>query len=247
MLQTVLPEWFSRLDDSELDSRIRNARESLGCRLVMLGHHYQRDEVIKFADVRGDSFKLAQWAASRKDAEYIVFCGVHFMAESADVLSADYQKVVLPDMSAGCSMADMAAIDQVEACWEDLERVTADKILPVTYMNSAAAIKAFCGRHGGAVCTSSNASAVMSWALERADKILFLPDQHLGRNTGHALGLSLDVMPVWDPYEELGGNPADVLNNSRVVLWNGHCSVHQRFLPLHVAQMRSRYTGIRFI
>jgi quinolinate synthase len=176
-----------------------------------------------------------------------VFCGVHFMAESADVLSADYQKVVLPDMSAGCSMADMAAIDQVEACWEDLQGITSGTIVPVTYMNSAANIKAFCGRHGGAVCTSSNAPAVMSWALERADKILFLPDQHLGRNTGYGLGLSLDVMPVWDPYEELGGNTPETLKKSRVILWKGHCSVHQRFLPQHVAQVRSRYPGIRVI
>src|SRR2546425_6866040 len=163
MLQTVLPERFSRFNDNEVDGRIRDAREALGERVVILGHHYQRDEVIKFADVRGDSFKLAQWAASRKDAEYIVFCGVHFMAESADVLSADYQKVVLPDLSAGCSMADMAGLDQVEACWEDLERLTPSKIIPVTYMNSAATIKAFCGRHGGAVCTSSKSSSAVLW------------------------------------------------------------------------------------
>src|ERR1043165_3118387 len=162
MLQTILPDRFTRLTDTETDNRIREARQKLGRRLVILGHHYQRDEVIKFADVRGDSFKLAQWAASRKDAEYIVFCGVHFMAESADVLSADYQKVILPDMSAGCSMADMAALDQVEVCWEDLHRVATGTIVPITYMNSAASIKAFCGRHGGAVCTSSNAAAVMS-------------------------------------------------------------------------------------
>src|SRR2546425_10197149 len=205
MLQTVLPERFSRFNDNELDTRIRNAREALGRRVVILGHHYQRDEVIKFADVRGDSFKLAQWAASRKDAEYIVFCGVHFMAESADVLSADYQKVVLPDLSAGCSMADMAGLDQVEACWEDLERLTPSKIIPVTYMNSAATIKAFCGRHGGAVCTSSNAAQVMRWTLERSEKILFLPDQHLGRNTAHSLGFRLEEMAGWGPYDRLGG------------------------------------------
>ena len=177
-------------------------------RLVILGHHYQRDEVIKFADLRGDSFKLAQWASTQKDAEYIVFCGVHFMAESADILSASYQKVVLPDMSAGCSMADMAAFDQVETCWSDLAQVAPGKIVPITYMNSTAAIKAFCGRHDGAVCTSSNADAVMRWALERGDRILFLPDQHLGRNTGYRLGMRLEEMPVWDPYEELGGNTA---------------------------------------
>ena len=247
MLQTILPERVTRLSDNELDDRIRDAREKLGRRLVILGHHYQRDEVIKFADFRGDSFKLAQCAANRKDAEYIVFCGVHFMAESADILSADYQKVVLPDMSAGCSMADMAALDQVETCWEDLARVTTGKIIPITYMNSTAAIKAFCGRHGGAVCTSSNAPAVMRWALERGDRILFIPDQHLGRNTGHALGLRLEEMPVWDPFEELGGNSAEVLNASRVVLWKGHCSVHQRFLPMHVTQVRSRFPGIRVI
>ena len=247
MLQTVLSERFSRLTDGQLDERIRVAREALGRRLVILGHHYQRDEVIKFADVRGDSFKLAQWAASRKDAEYIVFCGVHFMAESADVLSADDQKVILPDLSAGCSMADMAGLDQAEACWEDLERLTPCKIIPVTYMNSAASIKAFCGRHGGAVCTSSNASAVMRWALDRADKILFLPDQHLGRNTGYRMGLRLEEMPVWDPHEELGGNTVDVLRHSRVILWKGHCSVHQRFLPQHVQQVRSRYPDIRVI
>jgi len=247
MLQTILPEPVTRLNDIEVDERIREARERLGRRLVILGHHYQRDEVIKFADVRGDSFKLAQWAAGRKDAEYIVFCGVHFMAESADILSAGHQKVVLPDMSAGCSMADMAALDQVETCWEDLHRLTDGKTIPITYMNSTASIKAFCGRHGGAVCTSSNAPAVMRWALERGDRILFLPDQHLGRNTGYRLGLRLEEMPVWDPYEELGGNIAEILNNSRVVLWKGHCSVHQRFLPQHVAQVRSRFPGIRVI
>ncbi len=247
MLQTILPDHFTQLNDSELDNRIHEARAKLGRRLVILGHHYQRDEVIKFADVRGDSFKLAQWAARQKDAEYIVFCGVHFMAESADILSADYQKVVLPDMSAGCSMADMAALDQVESCWDELARITTDKIIPITYMNSAASIKAFCGRNGGAVCTSSNAPAVLRWALERADKILFFPDQHLGRNTGYSLGLRLEEMPVWDPYEELGGNSEEVLRNSRVILWRGHCSVHQRFLPQHVAQVRQRYPGIRVI
>jgi len=247
MLQTILPEGVTRLNDTEIDDRIRAAREKLGRRLVVLGHHYQRDEVIKFADFRGDSFKLAQSAASRKDAEFIVFCGVHFMAESADILSADYQKVVLPDLSAGCSMADMAALDQVETCWDDLHRVTTGKIIPITYMNSTASIKAFCGQHGGAVCTSSNAAGVMRWALERGDRILFLPDQHLGRNTGYALGLRLEEMPVWDPYEDLGGSSEEVLNSSRVVLWKGHCSVHQRFLPMHVAQVRSRFPGIRVI
>jgi quinolinate synthase len=247
MLQTILPDRFSRLTDNETDARIREVREQLGSRLVILGHHYQRDEVIKFADFRGDSFKLSEWAASRKAAEYIVFCGVHFMAESADILSAEYQKVVLPDMSAGCSMADMAAADQVETCWEELSRITNEKIIPITYMNSTAPIKAFCGRNGGAVCTSSNSPAVMRWALERGDKILFLPDQHLGRNTAHALGYRLEEMRVWDPFEELGGNTEEDLKEARFVLWKGHCSVHQRFLPQHVSQVRANYPGIRVL
>jgi quinolinate synthase len=247
MLQTILPDRFAGLTDSETESRIREARRQLGARLVILGHHYQRDEVIKFADIRGDSFKLAQWAGRQKDAEYIVFCGVHFMAESADVLSADHQKVVLPDLSAGCSMADMAELDQVESCWDDLARVTSERVIPITYMNSTAAIKAFCGRKGGAVCTSSNAPAVVRWALERGDKVLFLPDQHLGRNTAYRLGFRLDEMTVWDPYEELGGNSAETLRNSRFILWKGHCSVHQRFLPEHVAKVRAAYPGITVI
>ena len=247
MLQTILPDRFTRLSDDETANRIREVREKLGRRLVILGHHYQRDEVIRFADFRGDSFKLSEWAANRKDAEYIVFCGVHFMAESADVLSADYQKVILPDMSAGCSMADMAAADQVETCWDDLSRIANEKIVPITYMNSTATIKAFCGSHGGAVCTSSNAPAVMRWALERGDKVLFLPDQHLGRNTASALGFRLEEMRVWDPFEELGGNTEDALKEARFILWKGHCSVHQRFLPQHVAQVRAKYPGIRVI
>lgn len=247
MFQTLLPDRLTQLSEDETDRRIGEVRERLGARLVVLGHHYQRDEVIKFADVRGDSFKLAQWASRQKDAEYIVFCGVHFMAESADILSAPYQKVTLPDLNAGCSMADMAALDQVETCWEELERITSEKITPITYMNSAAGIKAFCGRHDGAVCTSSNAPAVMRWALERADKILFLPDQHLGRNTGVQLGFRLEEMTLWDPYEELGGNSAEQLVESRIVLWQGHCSVHGRFLPEHVHRVRERHPGIRVI
>src|SRR6185436_5775705 len=247
MLQTILPEHLTRLSESETDRRIRALRESLGERLVILGHHYQRDEVIKFADIRGDSFKLAQWAGNQKNAEYIVFCGVHFMAESADILSGAHQKVILPDLSAGCSMADMAELDQVETCWDDLMRVTGERIVPITYMNSTAAIKAFCGRNGGAVCTSSNAGAIMRWALERSDKILFLPDQHLGRNTAYGLGFRLDEMSVWDPYEELGGNSEQKLRDSRFILWKGHCSVHQRFLPEHVANVRAKYPGISVI
>jgi len=247
MLQTILPERFANLSEIETDARIREAREKLGRRLVILGHHYQRDEVIKYADFRGDSFKLSEWAAGRKDAEYIVFCGVHFMAESADVLSAEYQKVILPDMSAGCSMADMAAADQVETCWEDLARITNENVVPVTYMNSTAAIKAFCGRNSGAVCTSSNSASVIRWALERGEKVLFLPDQHLGRNTAYGLGYRLEEMVVWDPFEELGGNSEQALKDARFVLWKGHCSVHQRFLPQHVSQVRARYPGIRVL
>ena len=247
MFQTLLPEHLTRLTEDETDRRISEVRERLGSRLVVLGHHYQRDEVIKFADVRGDSFKLAQWASQQKDAEYILFCGVHFMAESADVLSASYQKVILPDLGAGCSMADMAALDQVETCWDELSKLTSETIIPITYMNSAAGIKAFCGRYDGAVCTSSNAPAVMRWALERGDKILFLPDQHLGRNTGYQLGFRLEEMSVWDPYEELGGNTSEELIESRIVLWKGHCSVHGRFLPEHVERVRERYPDIRVI
>jgi len=247
MLQTILPDHLTRLTDSETDKRIAQLKAHLGDRLVILGHHYQRDDVIKFADIRGDSFKLAEWAGNRKSAEYIVFCGVHFMAESADILSGQHQKVVLPDLSAGCSMADMAELDQVETCWDDMVRVTGERIVPITYMNSSAAIKAFCGRRGGAVCTSSNAAAIMRWALERSDKILFLPDQHLGRNTAYRLGFRLDEMVVWDPHEELGGLEEERLRDARFVLWKGHCSVHQRFLPDHVAKVRARYPGISVI
>ncbi len=247
MLQTILPDHFTTLTEDQTEQRILQIRKELGRRLVILGHHYQRDEVIKFADVRGDSFRLSQWAASRKEAEYIVFCGVHFMAESADILSGNHQKVVLPDLSAGCSMADMAASDQVETCWDDLARISSERIVPITYINSAATIKAFCGRNGGAVCTSSNASAVIRWALERGDKILFMPDQHLGRNTAYSLGFQLEEMALWDPFEELGGNTEQALRDTRFILWKGHCSVHQRFLPHHVAQVRERYPGIRVI
>ena len=247
MFQTLLPDHLTRMTEDETDRQIASIREQLGTRLVVLGHHYQRDEVIKFADLRGDSFKLAQWASTQKDAEYILFCGVHFMAESAAILSGPGQKVILPDLNAGCSMADMAALDQVETCWEELERVTPERIIPITYMNSAADIKAFCGRHGGAVCTSSNAPAVMRWALERADKILFLPDQHLGRNTGSQLGFRLEEMTVWDPYHPLGGSTAERLRDSRILLWKGHCSVHGRFLPEHVRNVRERYPAIRVI
>jgi quinolinate synthase len=214
---------------------------------VILGHHYQRDEVIRHADVTGDSFKLAQHAASRPEAEFIVFCGVHFMAESADILSAPHQKVVLPDMRAGCTMADMAEIDQVEDCWDQVTAVVGDDILPVTYMNSSAALKAFVGRHGGAVCTSSNARAVIDWSFRIRPRVLFFPDQHLGRNTGYRMGVPLEEMPVWDPYEAHGGLAREDLLSSRILLWKGHCSVHNRFTPEMVDQRRELIPGVRII
>src|SRR3990170_3334537 len=207
--QQDIPKAYWDLQPDEIIERIRIAREKLGTRLIILGHHYQREDIIQFADFRGDSFKLAQWAAEHEQAEYIVFCGVHFMAEAADILSAPHQKVILPNMAAGCSMADMADPEDVYACWEELEEAgLADKVVPVTYMNSAASLKAFCGRHGGIVCTSSNAPAVLKWAFERGEKVLFFPDQHLGRNSGARMGIPLDVMPLWNyrkPFGSLGG------------------------------------------
>ena len=233
--------------DNALDERISAAKAKLGKDVVILGHHYQRDEVVKFADFRGDSLKLSQQAAE-VDAKYIIFCGVHFMAESADILRCGNQVVVLPDLSAGCSMADMADIGQVEACWNELRGVTdTNKIIPVTYMNSTAAIKSFTGEYGGSVCTSSNASAVMKWAFERGEKVLFLPDEHLGRNTGYRMGIPLDEMIVWDPYEELGGNSTEAIAKARVILWKGYCSVHQRFTAEQVARVRRQHPGIRVI
>jgi quinolinate synthase len=234
-----------------MDARIAAAKRALGDRLVILGHHYQRDEVIRFADFRGDSYKLSQEAA-RTRAAYVVFCGVHFMAESADVLGNNGQQVVLPDLNAGCSMADMAEIGQVEACWEELVKVgltdeSGRGITPLTYMNSTAAIKAFCGERGGLVCTSSNAGAAFDWAFERNEKILFLPDQHLGRNTAFAMGIPLDRCVVWDPYLVMGGTTADKLRDAKVILWKGHCSVHQRFLPEHVDRVRAKDPGIQVI
>jgi quinolinate synthase len=233
--------------DNTLDERITAAKAKLGKDVVILGHHYQRDEVVKFADYRGDSLKLSQ-QAGQVDAKYIVFCGVHFMAESADILRRGNQVVVLPDLSAGCSMADMADIGQVEACWSELAGVTdTGKIIPVTYMNSTAAIKSFTGENGGSACTSSNASAVMKWAFERGEKVLFLPDEHLGRNTGYRMGIPLDEMIVWDPYEELGGNTPGAIAKARVILWKGYCSVHQGFTSEQVARVRREHPGIRVI
>jgi len=233
--------------DSALDDRIAAAKARLGEDVVILGHHYQRDEVIKFADFRGDSLKLS-FQASQAEGRYIVFCGVHFMAESADILRREHQTVILPDLNAGCSMADMADIGQVEACWSELSsRLNSRKIVPITYMNSTAAIKAFTGEHGGSVCTSTNAAEVMKWAFESGEKVLFLPDEHLGRNTGFRMGIPLDQMVVWDPYQELGGNTPEALKNARIILWKGYCSVHQRFTPQQVARVRREHPGIRVI
>jgi quinolinate synthase len=233
--------------DNTLDDRIARAKARLGRDVVILGHHYQRDEVVKFADFRGDSLKLS-FQASQAEGRYIVFCGVHFMAESADILRRQHQTVILPDFNAGCSMADMADIGQVEACWRELSSlVEARKIVPVTYMNSTAAIKAFTGEHGGSICTSSNAAAVMSWAFEGGEKALFLPDEHLGRNTGYRMGIPLDQMIVWDPYQDFGGNTPEAIRNARVILWKGYCSVHQRFTSQQVDRVRRQHPGIRVI
>jgi quinolinate synthase len=232
--------------DNTLDDRIAAAKARLGEDVVILGHHYQRDEVVKFADFRGDSLKLS-FQAAEAEGRYIVFCGVHFMAESADILRREHQIVVLPDLNAGCSMADMADIGQVEACWRELSSLGNRKVIPVTYMNTTAAIKSFTGQYGGSVCTSSNAAAVMKWAFERGQKVLFLPDEHLGRNTGYRMGISLDEMIVWDPYQEFGGNAPEEIRNARIILWKGYCSVHQRFTPQQVERVRREHPGIRVI
>jgi quinolinate synthase len=240
-------EDYLALPDHSMDERIAEARAKLGATTILLGHHYQRDEVIRFADITGDSYKLSRIAAET-DARYIVFCGVHFMAESADVLGHAGQQVILPDLNAGCSMADMAEISQVEACWEALERLgLADETVPLTYMNSTAAIKAFCGERGGLVCTSSNARAAFEWAFARGKRILFLPDQHLGRNTGYAMQIPLEEMVVWDPWGLQGGQTKASIAASKILLWKGHCAVHQRFLPSHVDAVRNKYPGIQVI
>jgi quinolinate synthase len=242
-----LPERYLALSDQEMDVRIAAARRTLGGRLVILGHHYQRDEVIKFADHTGDSFRLARQVAAQPEADYIVFCGVHFMAESADVLAAPHQQVILPDLAAGCSMADMVAPDQLENCWEELTQMGFTGVVPVTYINSAASIKAFVGERGGTVCTSSNAAAAVRWAFERGEKTLFLPDQHLGRNTAYKMGIGLDEMVVWDPNEMFGGlEPAQVAH-AKMILWKGHCSVHERFSVQQVAAIRNQHPGVRVI
>lgn len=245
----ALEDYFG-MSDAELSQRITRARRELGSRLVILGHHYQRDDVICHADYTGDSFKLARLAASRPEAEFIVFCGVHFMAESADILKPGEQKVILPDLGAGCSMADMASAEQVEDAWEQLQAlgILDDfSVMPITYMNSTAAIKAFCGQHGGVVCTSSNAVPLFEKSLKEADKLFFFPDQHLGRNTGVKFGIPLDEMVVWDPFKELGGNTEEQLRAARLILWKGHCSVHGRFKPWHVDQVRAEVPGIKVL
>jgi quinolinate synthase len=242
-----LPDAYLGLSDQEMDRRIAAARDTLGRRLVILGHHYQRDEVIKFADYTGDSLRLARLVSQHPDAEFIVFCGVHFMAESADVLSAAHQQVILPDLAAGCSMADMADPDQLDLCWSDLKQMGISGVIPVTYINSAASIKAFCGEHGGVVCTSSNAAATLKWAWERGERILFMPDQHLGRNTAYRLGVPLDQMVVWDPNEIWGGLEPDAVKRARMILWKGHCSVHERFTVRQIENIRAQYPGVRVI
>jgi quinolinate synthase len=249
-LQAPLPEAYTAAAPEELERRIEAAKATLGDDLFILGHHYQRDEVMRWADARGDSYRLSVLAQQRPDAKYIVFCGVHFMAESADVLTGDHQTVILPDLNAGCSMADMADIDQVEEAWEELGRtIDVSRLVPITYMNSSAALKAFVGEHGGAVCTSTNARAVLEWALGtdttpgQGDKVLFFPDQHLGRNTGHAMGFTEADMRVWNPRFDLGGLSELDAKEATFLLWKGHCSVHQRFRPEHVEAFRAEHPG----
>ena len=242
-------ENYLRMSNAEISERIETARKKLGSRVVVLGHHYQRDDVISHADLTGDSYQLSVMASQRKDAEFIVFCGVHFMAESADVLGQPHQKVILPDLGAGCSMADMATVEQVEDAWQQLKEigVLKSKVAPITYMNSSATIKAFCGRNGGVVCTSSNAVPLFDVYLKEYDKMMFFPDQHLGRNTGVKFGIPLDKMALWNPFEELGGNTEEELHNAKLILWRGHCSVHGRFKPWHVDQVRKQIPDVKVL
>ena len=253
--QGQLPEEYKRATDAELARRITAAKASLGDRAVILGHFYQRDEVIQYADFVGDSFQLANAALTKPEAEAIIFCGVHFMAETADILSTPEQAIILPNLAAGCSMADMADADSVAECWEQLEEIFGTEpdadgrvpVIPVTYMNSSAALKAFCGEHGGIVCTSSNAKTVLEWAFERGQRVLFFPDQHLGRNTAKALGVPLEQMPMWNPRKDLGGNAEQQLLDSRVILWHGFCSVHKRFSVAQIEQARAEHPGVQVI
>ena len=253
--QGEIPAEYRLASDAELDARILAAKEKLGEKLVILGHFYQRDEVVKYADFVGDSFQLARAAKEKPEAEVIVFCGVHFMAETADMLSGPEQAVILPNLAAGCSMADMADIDSVQACWDQLAGVLGSgpdadgkvPVIPVTYMNSSAALKGFCGENGGIVCTSSNAETVLEWAFERAHRVLFFPDQHLGRNTAKAMGVPLEQMPMWNPRQALGGNDEAALLDSRVILWHGFCSVHKRFTVDQIEKARADHPGVRVI
>ena len=250
--QQEIPERYWKLEPDELVERVRQARAQLGERVVVLGHHYQREDIIQFADERGDSFMLAQYAAQRPESEFIVFCGVHFMAEAADILSAEHQHVMLPNIEAGCSMADMASNPDVLAAWRELgdHFGGTDEIIPVTYMNSAASLKAFCGANGGVVCTSSNAAKVLEWAFERGRRVFFFPDQHLGRNTGVEMGIPLDEMALWNwrrPAGSLGGLAAEELERSRIILWQGHCSVHQRFSVTQIEAARERYADAQIV
>lgn len=239
---------YRHLPASELEDRIQAVKAELGDSLLILGHHYQQDEVIRFADLRGDSYKLSRLAGASETCRAIVFCGVHFMAETADVLSRPEVTVILPDMAAGCSMADMADLDAVEAAWADLgDVIDTSDLTPVTYINSTADLKAFCGRHEGIVCTSSNARAVLDWAFARRRRVLFFPDQHLGRNTARAMGIPLSEMALWNPTQPLGGNTSQSIRDSKVLLWRGHCSVHQMFKPAHVAQFRQQFPGIKVL
>lgn len=255
-----LPEAYQQMEEAELHERIRAAKEALGEKLVVLGHFYQRDEVVRHADFVGDSFQLANAALTRPHAESIVFCGVHFMAETADILSSPDQRVILPNLAAGCSMADMADEDSVETAWEEIAEVYGFDpedpqpdddgllpVIPVTYMNSSAALKAFCGRHHGIVCTSSNAATVLEWAFERAHRVLFFPDQHLGRNTAKAMGVPLEQMPLWNPRKPLGGNSEESLSEAKVLLWHGFCSVHKRFNVAQIEQARAEHPEVKVI
>ncbi len=243
-----LPISYMRTSPDDLEKNIREARAALGSKVVILGHHYQRDEVIQFADMRGDSFKLSQFAAEQNEAEFIIFCGVHFMAETADILSASEQKVILPNLTAGCSMADMAQTDDVLDCWDDLTDIMgSNQIVPITYMNSTADIKSLCGENDGIVCTSSNAAATFEWAYAKGEKVLFLPDQHLGRNTGLKMGIKLDEMIVWNPFKPLGGNSEKEIEESKLILWQGHCSVHTRFTVEQIAQARTAHPDVHVV
>ncbi len=253
--QGSLPERYTCASEAQLDQWILDAKHALGDRVSILGHFYQRDEIVKYADFVGDSFMLAQAAKQHPEAEAFVFCGVHFMAETADILSGPDQAVILPNLAAGCSMADMATIEQVEQCWRELTAVLAgdaqahglQPVIPVTYMNSSAAIKAFCGRNGGIVCTSSNARTVLEWAFARGQRVVFFPDQHLGRNTAKQMGIGEEQMPLWRPHLPLGGNTPEQLRDARVILWNGFCSVHKRFTVAQIERARAEYPGVRVI